>query len=231
MPALGLTRELVDEDQRDALSDLLVVEADAVDGDSWHGSSPVAARGVNRARRARIAFLERPASRATPARRLADVSAGKRASSAGSAICPSIRASAAPRQKWMPWPNARWRLSVRSRSSLVRLLELARVPVGGIDHQEDAIAAPDHAAVDRHVLAGHPHHCLAGAIVAEQFLHGGRRERGILPPGSRLGRVAEQCESAVADEVRRRLVAGEEEQHAVRHEFVLAQRLSSSLIR
>ena len=29
------------------------------------------------------------------------------------AICPSMRASGAPRQKWMPMPKAMWRLSVR----------------------------------------------------------------------------------------------------------------------
>jgi hypothetical protein len=36
MPALGLARELVNEDDRRALANLLVVEADAVDGNSRH---------------------------------------------------------------------------------------------------------------------------------------------------------------------------------------------------
>jgi hypothetical protein len=37
MPALGLARELVHEDERRALADLLVVEPDAVDGNARHG--------------------------------------------------------------------------------------------------------------------------------------------------------------------------------------------------
>ena len=44
-------------------------------------------------------------------------SAGKRRSSDPRASWPSMRASGAPRQWWMPCPNARWRLSARSRSS------------------------------------------------------------------------------------------------------------------
>ena len=51
VPALGLARELVNEDERDALPRLLVVEADAVHGDSRHGLSPPsqrAASGPNR---------------------------------------------------------------------------------------------------------------------------------------------------------------------------------------
>jgi hypothetical protein len=39
MPALGLARELVDEHERDALADLLVVEPDPVDENSRHGPS------------------------------------------------------------------------------------------------------------------------------------------------------------------------------------------------
>ena len=50
----------------------------------------------------------------------------------------SARASGAPGQVWMPWPNAMcWRALARSSRNSARVLELARVAVGGaVEHHQ-----------------------------------------------------------------------------------------------
>src|SRR5581483_8799618 len=54
---------------------------------------------------------------AIAARSVASSIAGKRRSSVPTAISASMRASGAPRQKWIPWPKARWGFSSRLTSN------------------------------------------------------------------------------------------------------------------
>ena len=109
----------------------------------------------------------------------------------------------------------------------VRLPELGRVAVGGVDHQEEAIPSPDVLVADPEVLAGDAHHRRSGAVVAQQLLDGRGAQRRILTPGPRFGRVPEQGQRPVPDEVRRRLVTREEQQHAARDQLRLAETLAS----
>jgi hypothetical protein len=105
----------------------------------------------------------------------------------------------------------------------VRLRELARVPVGCVDHQEQALSPSDHPIGDGNIFARDAHHRRRGAVVPQELLHGRRREPGVFAPRSGLGRVPDERERAVADEVRGGFVAGEQEQHAAGDELVLLQ--------
>ncbi|MGY5121441.1 hypothetical protein ACWC2H_37335 [Streptomyces sp. 900105755] len=70
------------------------------------------------------------------------------------------------------------------------------------------------------VVPGPPQHQLHGAVVAQEFLDSCRDQvRPVAQPVGRL-RVLQEGEDGVADEVGGRLVAGDQEQGAVREEFV-----------
>ena len=190
---------------------------------SRHRASPMVARGVTRARRARIAFRGTRASRATPAPRRARPARGSERGGPGRATCPSSRASGAPRQKWMPWPNARWRLSARRRSRRSGSGNWRGSRLAALIIRKSAIPAVDHPAVDGQVLASDAHHRRRGAVEAQELLDGRDREGRILAPGPGRGRIPEQGEHAVADEVRGGLVSGEQEQHAAGDQLGPAQ--------
>jgi hypothetical protein len=108
----------------------------------------------------------------------------------------------------------------------VRGGELARVAVRRREEGDDHVAAPDRLPVPGDVLRRDLHGGRNGPVVAEQLLDRAVQQRGIVADERGLRRVAEQVEEAVADQVRRRLVAREEEEDAVCDHLVVRQALA-----
>jgi len=63
-------------------------------------------------------------------------------------------------------------------------------------------------------------------VVAKQLLHRGRRERRVFPQALELPGETQQRLQAVADVVRGRLMPGEEQEHAHRHQLLLPEPLA-----
>ena len=84
--------------------------------------------GSSRRPRVRYDGRQRRSASATPR-----ASAGKRRSRVQMAICPSSRASGAPRQKWMPWPNDRWACGA---ADVERRAGSGRVAVGRAEQEQ-----------------------------------------------------------------------------------------------
>ena len=140
---------------------------------------------------------------------------GRRRRSVPKAIRASSRASGAPRQKWMPCPKATWRLSVAG--------DVAAVRVGGTapgrgrprrGRSSDRSPAGIVDARDLHVLGGEPER---GRSAPGRRSAGTPRSRAGSSAGSarsscELVGVAQQREHAVADQVDRGLVPGDEQQ-------------------
>ena len=101
-----------------------------------------------------------------------------------------------------------------------------RIAVGRVHEGEDALAAPDQASAELDVVGGDARQGAGRPVVAQPFLDGARRERRVGPESLPLFAKAHGVEEAVADQVGRGLVAGEEQQdrradHLVRRQRIL----------
>ena len=139
---------------------------------------------------------------------------GNRRTSAGTASAPSSRASADPRQWWMPLPNDRWPLAPsrpRSSSGGCRA-PLVLVAVRRPEQGEHELAGLDVLAGELDVGGDDAPRDLDRAVVAQQLVDRVGVERGVGHEALELVAVAEQGERAVADEVDGRLVPGQVQQ-------------------
>ena len=155
-----------------------------------------------------------PGGRSRRGCRSASSSSGKRRISVPMARRPSRRASAAPRQWWMPEPNARCCAAparVRSSGS-ASSPQWSGVAVGGRQAREHEDARLDGLAADVEVGRGDPARELHRRVVAQQLVDRVGVEARVVAPPFELRAVAQQRERAVADEVDGRLVPGDVQQ-------------------
>ena len=155
-------------------------------------------------------------------------------SSAPSDSASSIRASGAPRQKWMPAPKPTWGFGSRARSRRPGSAKTSGSRLAEANCRATSCAARDRHARDLDVLQ-HPalEHRQRG-VVAQQLLDRGRDQAVVGAQAFEALRVAEQRPPGVAGGVHGRLVAGVEQQHAGADQLVLAEALAprpSALIR
>ena len=106
---------------------------------------------------------------------------------------------------------------------LVRAREHGRVPVGRVQHQVDPLPGPDRRPAVLDVFAGQPEDHLHRPVHPQQLLHRVRDPLGLCPEARRQGRVADEPQHAARDEVRGRLVPGEEDEHQGVDDLVVAQ--------
>ena len=108
----------------------------------------------------------------------------------------------------------------------VRLREGLRVAVRGTDPTGDDGAGLDPLSAELHVLRRDPHRGLHGRVEAQQLLHRRLEQRGLRPQPVELVAMAQERQQAVADEVRRCLVPGDQQQVAVREELLVRERVA-----
>ena len=136
-------------------------------------------------------------------------------------------AEAAPRQKWMPLPNARWRRAfVRSRSNASRVVEALGVAAGGGEPEEAASrprAGRRRRASSAFVVTRRQHR--DRRVVAQRLLDGAGDQRRVGDEPVPARRVLEQPAHRVADQVVRRLVAGERQREQDRGDLLVGQRV------
>lgn len=126
----------------------------------------------------------------------------------------------------MPAPNVCRRPCCRPISSLVRIGELGRIAIGGAEHQEHRRAARQHLAFDFDVLQRRADRDLHRPVVAQAFQHRVRHPRRLALEQVELLRIAMQRDQRIADHVGRGLMAGDEQQDHVGHDFIVRQRLA-----
>ena len=116
----------------------------------------------------------------------------KRASSALKAISPSIRASAAPMQWWMPHPKLKGRVVPAAEVERVGRREACRVVVGRALQNDDAVAALQGLTEEVGGLQCCAHIELDRAVEAQQLLDRRRGDVGMGPPVGQLVGMAQQ---------------------------------------
>ena len=97
----------------------------------------------------------------------------------------------------------------------VRVGKLSRIAVGGADERHHQLALADRVAAQLDVLARDARRALHRAVVAQQLFHGAGDEPGALAQPAELRGMAQERQGAVADQVDRGLVAGDEQEDAV----------------
>ena len=108
----------------------------------------------------------------------------------------------------------------------VRLVEGLRIAVGGAQRQDGGRAAPERDAVHFAVVDDAPQIELHRGIEAQQLLHRGRDPARVLAQQPHLLRVLQERQHAVADQVGRGLVAGDEQQPQHGQHLALRQRVA-----
>src|SRR5262249_53431051 len=91
------------------------------------------------------------------------------------------------------------------------------------------LALGDRPAADRDLGARDACGALYWTVVAQEFLHGARDQPGRLAKPTQLLGVTQERQRAVADQIDRRLVAGDEREDAGGDQLVLAQLVSRLL--
>src|SRR5881628_3460769 len=105
----------------------------------------------------------------------------------------------------------------------IRVGELGGIAIRSADEGHHHLTLADRPAADRDVRARDARSALHGTIVAQQLLDGTPDEPGRLAEPTELAGMAQECQGPVADQVDRRLVAGDEQENARRKQLVLAQ--------
>ena len=160
-----------------------------------------------------------PECQRNPSGATASARSGNRANSRSKATRPSNRASGAPRQKWMPWPRARFPPSLRLRSD--------RVAIRGGEDRQHRLTGRDRGARDCDRLGGEPPGAeLDRSVEAQQLLNGGLHQTWVRLELRELVRMCEQGEGPVADQVDRGFEAGEQQDERHGGGFVLGQVLA-----
>lgn len=97
----------------------------------------------------------------------------------------------------------------------IGVLEMGRVVVASVEQDEEGLPRRDALTTDVHVLEHPAHRSHARPIVAQELFDCAGDQVGVGPQVIELARAPQEGERAVADEVRHRLVPGDEEQRAV----------------
>ena len=107
---------------------------------------------------------------------------------------------------------------------IVRARELLFVTVGRCEQRKDRFAAPDRDAGDGHILARIPFaREVHWRFITQQLLDRRLEQLRIVSKSFHLGRMLEQSEHSIANQVDGRLMSGHEEQEDHGQHFVLAQ--------
>ena len=144
------------------------------------------------------------------------------ATSSRSTACASMRASCAPRHRWIPDPNARWPVGLRSArkvsgSSYSRGSRLAAPHSNGSRERARIVAV-----ADRVIGAGGAEEALNRRSVAELlFYRGGDQLRPIVQQRKLIRALGEREEES-AQQICGGLVAGEQQQHCEEEQFFVA---------
>ena len=131
-----------------------------------------------------------------------------------------------PRQKWMPRPKARWRRALsRSRSKASGSGKTDASRPAAASHRKSLAPAGSSTPPTRRGLRRHAPPDADGGIEAQRLLDRARDRRGIGDDALPARRVLEQAPHEVADEVVRRLVAGEAQREEDRGDLLERERL------
>jgi len=106
---------------------------------------------------------------------------------------------------------------------LLRVAKHVRIVIGRADQYDNALAFLDVAAFDLHILHGGPAIDLHWPVVAYHLLHRGWHAAGVVTQRLQLVWVAQQRQQAIANEVRRGLVAGNQEESQHDEQFALGE--------
>ena len=118
-----------------------------------------------------------------------------------------------------------------SEVEMVRLTEEVGIAVGGAQEDGDDLFLADAPAGDVALLGGDPVGQLDRAVVAQELLDGALDEPRVVLQAAPLGGVPQERHDGVADEVRRGLVPGPQDQHRERQQLGPAQDLPAVLDR
>ena len=148
------------------------------------------------------------------------------ASSARNAMTASSRARRAPRQWWMPWPNARWSGDCAAYVEDVRVVVASRVPArcgqvddhlhAGRDDASPAIVTSCGGVAERRVGDRR--------VVAQELLDSLGDERRVGHQRIALVRVRQEGGDSVADQGRRGVVPGDDELEQRRQQLLAGDR-------
>ena len=98
--------------------------------------------------------------------------------------------------------------------------EFALVTVGRSQQQEHVLAGRNSAALQLYLLHGSSKNHLDRRIIAQDLFDQRRHERTVSPHLGQLLRMGEQAEHRIADQIRRRLVAGQQQQDGQRQNLL-----------
>lgn len=88
-----------------------------------------------------------------------------------------------------------------------------RISICGPDYLQNPLPGSSAFATDLHIVDGVARVDLYGAVIPEQLVDGRIKQLGMIPEPLQLRRIFEQGQHAVVDQVTRRLVAGDQQQH------------------
>ena len=143
----------------------------------------------------------------------------QRSSSTSSIVAISSRASDAPRQWWMPWPNARCGLGSRPTSKRSGSANTGLVAVRGRVPVRRLLAGPDRDAAELDVPGRGPAVVGGRARPPQDLLDRGRAQRTVGAQPVPLPRPLGEGEHSSRDRVAGRLAAGGEQQAEERAEL------------
>ena len=109
--------------------------------------------------------------------------------------------------------------------------ELLRIAVGAAYQGQERLPGAYLFAIEFQAFDGNPARCLDRSLVAEDLLDSAADQSGLAAQTVHLLGVAQQREQPVADQVACGFVAGHEQQHALRDQFVVGQFVAVFLAR
>src|SRR5262249_7731153 len=125
-------------------------------------------------------------------------------------------------------PKGDMQVGVPGDVKLLRRGELLWVTIGRGDEPPGTVERPDTLAAQLEVLDGEALQRLDGGIVAQAFLRGTHRQRWIALQQSPLLRMVDEGQRPIADEVDRRLMACQEQEHGIRQDLIA--RINTALL-
>ena len=144
-------------------------------------------------------------------------------------VSSSTRATWAPMQKCSPKPNARCGFGRRSIRNANGIVEHVLVAVRRPEVERDLLAGADRLAAQLVVLGGRAGEVADRAGPAQDLLDRVGQQLGLRPQLLPLVAVLGEREQPAADRVARGLVAGLDEELAVRDELLVGERLAVDL--
>ena len=111
----------------------------------------------------------------------------------------------------------------------VRIREAVRIAITRRHYDDHRLPLPDLFAAEHDIVGRDAGGVLAGALVAEQFLHGCRHDIRLGPEAVHFPRVAQEGEHPVPDQVRRGLQAPHHRDDAVGHDLLVSEAVAVHL--